>query len=109
MRMSIGVGGVGFKPPRRGDAAPPHERANLLAVTQVLARLRYNDPAILNLESRNRRRDVEGVDARRGSREGLVALDAALTPVGREWRAGAEAGAASLCRGGCRFARSPRR
>ena len=29
--------------------APPEERANLLAVTQVMTRLRYNDPQLLAL------------------------------------------------------------
>jgi hypothetical protein len=31
------------------DNAPPHEQTNLLAVTQVLARLRYNDPALFQI------------------------------------------------------------
>jgi hypothetical protein len=31
------------------SAAPERERANLLAVTQVLARLRYNDPTLFSL------------------------------------------------------------
>jgi hypothetical protein len=34
---------------RIDQQAPPDERANLLAVTQVLTRLRYNDPQVLSL------------------------------------------------------------
>jgi predicted transposase YdaD len=34
---------------RIDQQAPPDERANLLAVTQVLTRLRYNDPQLLSL------------------------------------------------------------
>jgi hypothetical protein len=34
---------------RIDEGAPPNERENLLAVTQFLARLRYNDPGLFNL------------------------------------------------------------
>ena len=34
---------------RIDDQAPPIERANLLAITQVMTRLRYNDPGLLSL------------------------------------------------------------